>query len=104
MSIGPMNPIAASIVGSAFQANRSADIERAEQDANSQASHIAGLDKADLSNDVGETNGDDSHTSERDADGRRAWEFRRGKRARSGEFATADSNLPKDPSGQSGNE
>jgi hypothetical protein len=99
-----MNPIAASVVGSAFATNRSADIERVEQDTASQASHLDGLDKAELAGDVGETKGDDSHASERDADGRRAWEFRRGKRARSGDFAIADSNLPKDPSGQSGNE
>jgi hypothetical protein len=103
MSIGPMNPIAASVIGSTYGMNRASDIERTQQDSTSQEVRLESAEKAETASDVGETDGRDSQTSERDGDGRRPWEFRRGRAKGTADAPPADPHLPKDPTGLSGN-
>ncbi len=103
MSIGPSSPIAGSVAGTFRAQTRGSDLDRAQQESNSQALRAQSQQKAELAAGVGEADGDNHQTAQRDADGRRLWEFpqRKGK-------PDADDDDPRrpqgpvDPTGQSG--
>jgi hypothetical protein len=101
MSIGPSSPIALSAAGTFLAQIRGSDVDRAQQEGSAQALRADSQEKAELAAGVGQTDGDNHQTEERDADGRRLWEFSR----RPGEPEDDDlPRLPKgeDPTGQSG--
>jgi len=111
MSVGPLGGIAGSVAGSPFAQKHGSEVERAGQEKNAQQRRIATDQKAESAAGVGEADGEDHETAERDADGRRLWE---GPPEAEGETQDADqqnastSEEPeqrksKDASGQSGN-
>ena len=74
MSLGPLGGIASSAAASPLAQTKGSDLERAEQDATSQARRARSDQKAESAAGIGETDGEDHETAERDADGRRLWE------------------------------
>jgi len=74
MSLGPLGGIASSAAGSSLAQTKGSDVERAEQDAANQARRVQTDQKAESAAGIGEADGEDHETAERDADGRRLWE------------------------------
>ncbi len=103
MSTGPLGSIGAGAAGLPLAQVRAGDAERAKEKIDRDGSRAADI-KAEKSAGVGETDGEDHETAERDADGRRPWEEppppqesdSQGNEAMQGD-------LPPDPTGQSGN-
>jgi len=106
MSVGPMGGIAASAAGSPLAQTKGAETERARQDAGAQQRRVDSDQKAESAAGIGETNGEDHETEDRDADGRRLWEEPAEKTAEEeteGDAATPPPRLSKDVTGESGN-
>ena len=74
MSVGPLGGIAGSVAGSPLAQSKGSDVERAQQDAANQARRTAADKKAENAAGIGEADGEDHETADRDADGRRLWE------------------------------
>ncbi len=74
MSIGSLGGIAAGIAGSPLAQTKGPDLERAQQDTGAQERRLQNERKAENAAGIGETDGEDHETAERDADGRRMWE------------------------------
>ena len=74
MSLGPLGGIAGSAAGSPLAQTKSSDVERAQQDTGNQQRRVQTDQKAEDAAGIGETDGEDHETAERDADGRRLWE------------------------------
>jgi hypothetical protein len=72
MSIGPLG--AASAAGSPLAQTKGADVERAQQELGAQRRRVYHGQKAEAAGGVGEPDGEDHDTHQRDADGRRPWE------------------------------
>ena len=104
MSVGPLGGIAGSAAGSPLAQTQGSDVERAGQDTSNQQRRIQNEQKAESAAGIGETDGEDHETAQRDADGRRLWEEPPGTRetTEAGEDAAAP-RQSKDASGQSGN-
>jgi hypothetical protein len=80
------------------------DTDRAQHDSGAQQSQIHSDLKAEQAAGIGQTDGEDHETEDRDADGRRPWELPPKKKAgTSTEEATDEQPHSKDPSGQRGN-
>lgn len=106
MSVGPTGGIPGSAAGSPLAQTKGSEPERAQQDANAQQRRIESDQKAESAAGIGETDGEDHETGERDADGRRLWEEQPEKE--NAEAAEEDPGPPpqrqsKDATGQSGN-
>ena len=101
MSIGSLSSVAASAAGTPLAQAKGSEMERAEQDVGAQQRKVQSDQKAEAAAGIGETDGENHEPAERDADGRRPWEFP----ARNPETEpAAQSPRPsKDTSGQSGN-
>lgn len=103
MSMGPLGSVGAGAAGSPLAQVRAGDAERAKDTADRDRLRSADL-KAEQSAGVGETDGEDHETSERDADGRRPWEESPSVRDGVGENGDPHrTGLPPDPAGQVGN-
>ena len=74
MSVGPMGGVAGSVAGSPLAQTKGSEPERAQQEAVAQQRRAESDQKADSAAGIGETDGEDHETAERDADGRRPWE------------------------------
>ena len=74
MSLGPLGGIASSAAGSPLSQTKGSEVERAEQESASQARRVQADQQADSAAGIGEADGEDHETAERDADGRRLWE------------------------------
>ncbi|MBN2475714.1 MAG: hypothetical protein JXB62_13965 [Pirellulales bacterium] len=106
MSVGPLGGIAGSVAGSPLAQTQGSEPERASQDSASLQRRILSNEKADAAAGVGETDGEDHESDERDADGRRLWENppEGGEADTQAEDAGAEpQRLSKDTTGQSGN-
>jgi len=105
MSVGPMGAVPGSVAGSPLAQTSGSETERARHDAGAQQRRIQSDQKAESAAGIGETDGEDHETADRDADGRRPWEAP----PEPGAAETSDPNAPadpprnKDPSGESGN-
>jgi hypothetical protein len=103
MSIGFLSTIGGSVAGTSLAQLRGSDLDRAQQESSARDLRAQSDLKAELASGVGQTDGDDHQTAERDADGRQLWQFPH----RQGQ-SEADADPPheargKDPSGQTGN-
>ena len=102
MSIGPLSSIAGSIAGTSLAQTRGPDVDRAQQESAARELRAQSQEKAELAAGIGEADGDNHQTAERDADGRRLWEFpqRKGKQ----EAVADEPHQPQsqDPTGHSG--
>ena len=106
MSIGPMGGIAGSVAGSPLAQIKGSDTERAQQDSVAQQRRVDSDSKAEAASGIGETDGDDHETAERDADGRSSWEAKAKAEEdplKLGEESCSEEPQSKDASGQSGN-
>lgn len=104
MSIGSLG-ILGGIAGAPLAQTKGADAERAEQDVSNQQRQVTNELKAEAAAGIAETDGKQHETNERDADGRRPWEFpgRKGAPAAPEPEPQATEPPPsKDPSGESG--
>jgi hypothetical protein len=80
------------------------DTDRAQHDSGAQQSQIHSDLKAEQAAGIGQTDGEDHETEDRDADGRRPWELPPKKKAAAPTEAAIDEQPhSKDPSGQRGN-
>jgi hypothetical protein len=98
MSIGPLG--AASAAGSPLAQTKGAEVERAQQEVGAQRRRVYHGRQAEAAAGVGEPDGEDHETAERDADGRRPWEDQP---EPPDNGAVPDTTQSKDPSQQSGN-
>ena len=106
MSVGPLGGIAGSVAGSPLAQTKGAEPERVQQETVAQQRRIDSDQKADAAAGIGETDGEDHETAERDADGRRLWEPPA--EAKNTQQAADQASPPpqrqsKDTTGQSGN-
>ncbi len=102
MSVGPLPSVAAGASGTTLAQAKGADLDRAQQESASHQRRIEAEQRAENAAGIGQADGEDHESSERDADGRRPWEI--GGRTRSPD-AHADeppTRLGKDPTGQAG--
>ena len=106
MSVGPLAGVAGSVAGSPLAQTKGAEPERAQLETVAQQRVVDSEQKADAAAGIGETDGQDHETAERDADGRRSWEPPA--EAKNAEQAADQAGPPplrqsKDATGQSGN-
>lgn len=101
MSVGPMAGLAGSVAATSLAQTGGADLERAQQAAGNQQRHVRNELRADRAAGIGEADGDNHETNERDADGRLPWQH---PNSHAGPSApSANPPLSKDASHQSGN-
>lgn len=74
MSVGPLGGIAAGAAGSPLAQAKGSDVERTQHDTANQQRSVQADQKAESAAGIGEADGEDHETAERDADGRRLWE------------------------------
>jgi len=106
MSLGPLGGIAASAAGSPLAQTKGSDLERTQQDTAGQQRRVEADQKAENAAGIGEADGEDHETAERDADGRRLWEKPPQAEAadeNKGDSPPSESRRSKDSSGQRGN-
>ena len=100
MSIGPTNPVIASLAGTSLAQTKGSDVDRNQQAAGSQQTRAFSAQKAESAAGIGETDGQDHEAAERDADGRLPW--RSPKQPPPESPANPQSSPSKDASGESG--
>ncbi len=104
MSVGPMIGIAAGAAGTPLSQAKGTDIERAGQDVGATQSATRGQQKAESAAGVGEADGQDHQSDDRDADGRMPWRIPNApEEAAADEDAPPAPSPPKDPAGAAGN-
>ncbi len=105
MSVGPLSGLASSAAATPLAQRHGSDVERAGQDAGSQQRKIQNDQKAEDAAGIGQTDGEDHETEDRDADGRRLWEESpHPPEDENGDTTTdAPPTRVKDPHGESGN-
>ncbi|MBN2577389.1 MAG: hypothetical protein JXB10_00165 [Pirellulales bacterium] len=101
MSIGPMSGILASAAGAPLPQAKGTDVDQTQQADAAQLRQTASEKKADAAAGIGQADGQDHETADRDADGRLPWKFNPEEK-RPTEPAESDS-PPPDPSGAAGN-
>ena len=99
MSIGPAG-IAASAAGSPLAQTKGTEALRTQEEVGAQSRRVYHDEKAEAAAGVGEPDGEDHETAQRDGDGRRPWEDQPELEQNPGSPSTRQS---KDPSQQSGN-
>lgn len=103
MSVGPMGGLPASAAGAPLAQTKGSDVDRAQQDSAAQQRRVQTDQKAEMAAGIGETDGEDHATGERDADGRRLWEqMPGGSEQNDADENGSDQSRVKDPTGQSG--
>jgi hypothetical protein len=104
MSIGPLGLVSSAAATPAAQA-RSSDVERAARDATIQQRQAQSEAKAEAAAGIGQTDGEEHQTAERDADGRRLWEETPGQHPQTPSAASdpAEQRQSKDTTGDAGN-
>lgn len=102
MSIGPMNPLASSAAGSPLAQSSGSETDRMKSDGAKQDRKVQADREAEAAAGIGETDGEDHETDQRDADGRRIWEDT-GRKKSEDEKSQEDAPRSKDASGHSGN-
>jgi len=100
MSIGPLGGLAGSAAGAPLAQTKGSETERTQQDSGAQQRRVQSDQKAEAASGIGETDGEDHQTADRDADGRRFWEAP--PEPNDSEQADDTDRRSKDASGQSG--
>ncbi len=98
MSIGPTHSSAVA-AGSPLAQTKGVELDRAQETVGAQARQVYHDRKAEAADGVGEPDGENHQTAERDGDGRRAWEDMPEPEAQN----ESGDRKSKDPSQQSGN-
>ncbi len=103
MSIGPLSGIAGSVAGTSLAQTRGSEIDRAQQENTARELRTHSAQKAEMAAGIGQADGDNHQTSERDADGRRLWEFPQQHGEQDSGHEEPHHPQGQDPTGQSGN-
>ncbi|MHC4406112.1 MAG: hypothetical protein ACYTG0_41270 [Planctomycetota bacterium] len=106
MSVGPLGGIVPGAAGSPLAQSHGSDVERAQKEVGDQNRRVQVDQKAESAAGIGEADGEDHETAERDADGRRLWEKTTSEKADDetpDDSQTPDDRSSKDTTGQSGN-
>jgi len=94
--------VAAGASGTTLTQAKGADIDRAQQEGANAQRRVQAEQRAENAAGIGQADGEDHESSERDADGRRPWEI--GGRSKSPAAPPGDAPpQAKDPTGQTGN-
>ncbi len=102
MSVGPLSSIAGSVAGTSLAQTRGSDIDRAQQESTARQLQARSEQKAETAAGIGQADGDNHQTAERDADGRRLWEFPRREGEQDAAGDESHGHQAPDPTGQSG--
>ncbi len=102
MSIGLLSNIGGSAAGTSLAQTRGSDVDRAQQESKSRQLQAQTEQSADEAAGVGQTDGENHETADRDADGRRLWEIPQRKGPEDSVAAESHSPAVPDPSGQCG--
>ncbi len=104
MSVGPMTGIAAGAAGTPLSQTKGTDLERTGQEVGAAQNAARGQLKAESAAGVGEADGQEHQSDDRDANGRVPWRIRRvAKDAPADENAPSAPSPPKDPGRAAGN-
>jgi hypothetical protein len=103
MSIGFLSSIGGSVAGTSLAQVRGSDVDRAQQDSSARELRTQSDEKAELAAGIGQADGDDHETADRDADGRQLWRMPNGQVQDEAAGDSSQEARPKDPSGQCGN-
>jgi len=74
MSVGPLGGLAAGAAGAPLAQTTGSEVERTQQDVRNHERRVSNDLRAENAAGIGEADGEDHETAERDADGRRLWE------------------------------
>ena len=103
MSIGPSGAIVSGAAATPLAQTRGKELDRQAEQAAQQAHRQASEKAAELASGIGETDGQNHHATDRDADGRRPWEIPVGARKPASDTpAEAEQVRGKDPTGRLG--
>ncbi len=102
MSIGLLSNIGGSVAGTSLAQLRGSDVDRAQQDRGAAELRTQSNEKAEMAAGVGQTDGDDHQTAERDADGRQPWQFSQHQGQPDADAAPPNEPRVQDPTGQAG--
>ncbi len=103
MSIGPSGAIVSGAAAAPLAQTRGKEVDRQAEQAAQQAHRLASEKAAELASGIGETDGQNHHATERDADGRRPWEIPVRPKNPTGESSSGgEGTRGKDPSGRLG--
>ncbi len=102
MSVGPTAGLAGSVAATALAQTKGSEVDRAQQATGNQERRVRNEQRAESAGGIGEADGDDHQTDQRDADGRRPWEAPTAPTSAPSDPSAA-SRLSKDASRQSGN-
>ena len=100
MSVGPFSGVIGSASGAPVSQTSGSETERAGSDSRAQQRKADADTRADNAAGIGQTS-EDQESSERDADGRRPWELRRGG-TQTEDDPQNDQHQVKDPTGERG--
>lgn len=106
MSVGPLGGIPASAAGSPLAQTQGAEVDRSGEQNRAQHRRIRADQRAEDAAGIGQADGENHETAERDADGRRLWERPPEQQpAEQPPAFTEQTDRPrsKDPTGQCGN-
>ena len=103
MSIGPFSGIAGSVAGTPLAQTRGSEVERAQQEIAAQELRDRSRQRAETAAGIGQADGDNHQTAQRDADGRRLWEFPQPSGERGAGPEEPRRSPSQDPAGSSGN-
>ena len=104
MSVGPLFYLPASVAGVPLAQSKGTDIDRAEQEAGAVELAAEGEKKAEAAAGIGEADGENHQTADRDADGRQILVKPGRRQAAAPVAADPPPQQSKDPSRQSGNQ
>ena len=102
MSIGPLSSIAGSVAGTPLAQTRGSEADRAEQESAAGQNRAVNEQRAEAAAGVGQADGDNHQTAERDADGRRLWEFPPPRGPEDAESDEPGGSVGQDPTGATG--
>ena len=102
MSIGPLSGIAGSVAGTSLAQTRGSEIDRAQQESTARELVARSRQKAEMAAGIGQADGDNHETAQRDADGRRLWEFPERQGGQDAVHEEPRRPQGQDPTGQSG--
>ena len=103
MSIGPFSGIAGSAAGTSLAQTRGSEIDRIQRENTARELLTRSQQKAEMAAGIGQADGDNHQAAERDADGRRLWEFPQPPGQPDADCEEPRRPPDQDPTGQSGN-
>ncbi len=105
MSVGPLS-FAGSAAATPLAQSKGSDVDRAEQETSAQERQFQHELKAEQAAGIGQTDGEEHETEDRDADGRRLWELPPKKAKAASDVAMAEDSTQhsRDVTGDCGNQ